>query len=83
MLLFSLPFFACSDYDLQAKMDPSLQGEDGSTNIEPTDYPNIEVQPNPLTFSSVLKDCPADPITVSVTNYGYETLSVSDVSFMA
>ena len=82
MFLFILGL-ACSDYSLQEKGAGNGLIDDESDFVEPTEHPNIVVQPSPLIFSNVLKDCASEPIVVTVSNRGYETLDVSDISFVS
>ena len=73
---------ACSDYSLQGKDFSNGQGDIDPSQITPTDHPTIIVQPSPIEFGNVMKDCTSQPIEVTVTNRGYETLDVSDITFV-
>jgi len=80
-MTFFLFMLGCSDYDLHRdeKTNPGTPEEEPMP--EPTEAPQIVVTPNPIEFGSILKDCPATPIEVTVTNRGYAPLDVSDVFF--
>lgn len=73
---------ACSDYSLQGKDYPNGQGDIDPSQITPTEHPTIIVQPSPIEFGNVMKDCVSQPIEVTVTNRGYETLEVEDIDFV-
>lgn len=78
ILLLSL---ACTEYDVFREDKPQAEPDpiDTSAPYEPTETPDIEITPNPIDFGHVLRDCPADPIEVTITNRGLETLDISRI----
>jgi hypothetical protein len=78
-----LLLFACNDYNLA---NPPSKTEDEApedTAVEeppPSEEPDIDVSPESVDFATIMKDCPADPITVTITNKGKAKLKVSDIS---
>ena len=71
---------ACSDYDLH-RDDKIPAGNDTSVDPIPADPPDIEISPSALEFGALLKDCPGQPIDVTITNVGLGDLEISDISF--
>jgi hypothetical protein len=73
---------ACSDYDIY-RPDKDA-GDMIDTTTEPTrpepDEPDIEVSPAEIDFGGWPTDCPADPLTVTITNVGEGELVVSDIA---
>ena len=47
---------------------------------EPTDTPDIFHHSQPNRLWTCLRDCPADPIEVTITNRGLETLDISSIT---
>lgn len=78
-----LPAFlgACSDYDLYRPDKEPLppQIETDTDRPQPGPDPDIHVEPATLSFGGWPADCPADPITVTITNEGQGDLVVSDI----
>jgi hypothetical protein len=72
---------ACSDYDLHRPDEPKFtpDPEETAEPEEPSLDPDIEVSPSPIDFGGLPKDCPAEPIEVTVTNVGLDPLTVSDI----
>lgn len=81
MLLFLIGQ-ACTEYDVYRddKVPNTPDPVDTSIPYEPTETPDILITPNPVDFGSVLRDCPADPMEVTITNRGLETLEITSVS---
>jgi hypothetical protein len=75
--------FACSDYDLHRPDKPknTPSPEETAEPEEPSLDPDIRVSPDPIDFGGLPKDCPAEPIEVTVTNIGLDPLTVSDIQF--
>ena len=73
---------ACSDYDLHRpdKVDPPApEVEDtGTPPPDPAD-PDISVSPESIDFGGLAKDCPAEPVPVTISNEGGATLTVSSI----
>ncbi len=72
----------CSDYDLHRpdKVEDDAPGDVDSGDPEPSDEPDIAVTPAIIDFGGLAKDCPADPIEVTITNEGLADLVVSEVA---
>jgi len=82
LLLFPVLGFsltACSDYDLHRPDKAEQTGEDTSTPVEPPEDPDISVSPASIDFGGIPKDCPSDPIAVTITNDGLADLTVSSI----
>ncbi|MBM4369391.1 MAG: hypothetical protein FJ090_20850 [Deltaproteobacteria bacterium] len=74
--------YACTDYNLSAPGEEVKEEVPEDTAPEeqpPGDDPEIEVSPSSIDFGSVMKDCPADPITVTITNKGLGQLEVRNI----
>ena len=70
----------CTDYDLSRSDEVEPPGtEETEPEPEPSEDPDILVEPLSLDFGSVLKDCPGETFTVTVTNEGKGQLEVSDI----
>ncbi|NOY24884.1 MAG: choice-of-anchor D domain-containing protein [Oligoflexia bacterium] len=70
----------CNDYKLNSQGGDNLATEPSTTS--PTvSAPDIDVQPASLDFGGVLQNCASAPLTVTVSNVGDETLTVSDLSY--
>ena len=81
-LFFILAATACSDYDLHREEKPSPPADDTAVpEAEPTDTPDISIEPGAIDFGSILKDCPAEPIEVVISNVGLADLVVTDIDF--
>lgn len=81
MLATLLGLIACSDYSLDKK-EPYIPEEDDTAVeeiVEPSEYADILIEPNPIEFGYLLKDCPSDPIDVTITNTGLADLEISDI----
>lgn len=83
MSLFLLAF-ACTDYNLstpaKTEPEPDEEGEpEPEPEPEPSEDPDIEVTPESIDFGYVMKDCPSDPLTVTIKNVGLAKLVVSDI----
>ena len=76
-----LGFSACSDYDLHRPDDPKQtpSPQETAEPPEPSLDPDIKVTPDPIDFGGLPKDCPAEPIEVTVSNIGLDPLTVSDI----
>ena len=74
-------FSACSDYDLHRPDDPKQtpSPQETAEPPEPSLDPDIKVTPDPIDFGGLPKDCPAEPIEVTVSNIGLDPLTVSDI----
>ena len=62
--------FACSEHDLKSLSDDiDTPIEDGDAiNFEPTEEPNIYVDPPLADFGGVMKDCPSDWLIINIQN---------------
>ncbi len=71
----------CNEYDLNRgeATNPDVTGT-STTTPEPSDEPDIAVSPTSLDFGGLPKDCPADPLTVTITNEGLADLEVTDIA---
>ncbi|MEC8380026.1 MAG: hypothetical protein VXZ96_06885 [Myxococcota bacterium] len=81
-MIILLSALSCTEYDVYRNDKPQADTDpiDTSVPIEPTETPDIFITPNPVDFGYVLRDCPADPIEVTVTNRGLETLDISSIT---
>ena len=81
-MIILLSALACTEYDVYRDDKPQADPDplDTSVPYEPTDTPDIYITPNPIDFGHVLRDCPADPIEVTITNRGLETLDISSIT---
>lgn len=76
---------ACSDYSFDERKPVELGEDDTAIEpeieevFEPSPNPDILIEPNPIEFGYILKDCPSDPLTVTITNIGLDPLTVSDL----
>ncbi len=66
-LMFGL--VACSDYSFD-EGKPFNPGEEDPEElpVEPSEYPDILIEPNITDFGFVLKDCTAGPLDITITN---------------
>jgi hypothetical protein len=80
-LLFPL-LSACSDYSFDEGKTYVPEADDTAVEEEyiPTEEPDILVEPNPIEFGYLLKDCPSDPIDVTITNRGEGDLNITNLS---
>jgi hypothetical protein len=81
MLATLLGLIACSDYSLDEKETYIPEEDDTAVEeiVEPSEYADILISPNPIEFGHILKDCPSDPIDVTITNTGLADLEISDI----
>ena len=81
-MLILLSARACTEYDVYRDDKPQADPDpiDTSVPYEPVETPDIYITPNPIDFGHVLRDCPADPIEVTITNRGLETLDISSIT---
>ena len=72
---------ACSDYDLHRpdKAEPEPD-EEPEPDPEPSEDPDIAVSPASLEFGGHPKDCPAEPIQLTLTNEGLGDLEVTSIT---
>jgi hypothetical protein len=73
---------ACSDYDLQnGEKDPDdpVVEDSPPPDSPPPEEPDIHVFPEELDFGDVLKNCPGEPLTLTIQNLGSADLEVSDI----
>jgi hypothetical protein len=81
-LLMLLSVAGCSDYDLHREEKPVPAAEDTAEPVvEPTESPDISIEPAVIDFGSILKDCAAEPLEVVISNVGLADLVISDISF--
>ena len=83
MLTAFFGLLACSDYSFDERK-PFVPGEDDTateTEVveDPSPNPDILIEPNPIEFGYLLKDCPSDPLEVTITNIGLDDLTVTDL----
>jgi hypothetical protein len=78
--LVPLSLWACSDYDLSRPDKEEPAGEDTGTEAEPTPDPDIAVWPLTVDFGGHPKDCPAEPLEVTITNEGQGALEVTEIT---
>jgi len=78
-VLFLSLLFSCSEYDLRRGEEKNQFPLDEDAPFEPPQEPYVQVTPNPIDFGMILRDCPAAPIEVTVTNRGYSELDVLDI----
>lgn len=77
LALFALT--ACSDYDImRTDKDPGQNEHD--TAFDP-EAPNLVISPDPLDFGTILKNCPSNPLRVTLENRGGAALNVQDIQF--
>lgn len=76
--------FACSEHDLKSLSDDiDTPIEDGDAiNFEPTEEPNIYVDPPLADFGGVMKDCPSDWMNINIQNRGLEDLVISSMDLL-
>ena len=82
-MLLSFALFACNDYNLTKPSEPKgrdPEAEEEETETPPGDDPEIEVSPSSIDFENVLKDCPGQPVEVTITNKGKGTLKIRDIA---
>ena len=84
MLIAFFGLFACSDYsfDESKPFTPAADDtaeEEVEVEVDPSPNPDILIEPNPIEFGYLLKDCPSDPFEVTITNIGLDDLTVSNV----
>lgn len=74
--------FACSDYSFDGGKAYNPPPDDTAVEEEyiPTEDPDILVEPNPIDFGYLMKDCPSEPIDVTITNRGKGDLNIADIS---
>ncbi|MBM76230.1 MAG: hypothetical protein CMK59_12575 [Proteobacteria bacterium] len=78
-----LLLIACSrDYNLDKIPEQQKSGDDsGSIPVEPTESPDIYIDPPVVDFGNVVKNCTSDPFLVTIGNEGLEDLIISDIEF--
>ena len=61
---------ACSDYSFDEGKTYVADPDDTAVEEEyiPTEDPDLLVQPSTIDFGYLMKDCPSDPIDVTITN---------------
>lgn len=76
--------FACTDYNLSTPgkdtPEPDPEEEEPEPEPEPSEDPDIEVSPEAIDFGYVMKDCPADPLEVTIKNVGLAMLDVTSIT---
>ena len=75
-------FISCSDYSFDEGKTYVTEPDDTAVEEEeyiPTEDPDILVEPNPIDFGYLMKDCPSDPIDVTITNRGRGDLEITDL----
>lgn len=78
-LLALLALSACSDYDIM-RTDKD-NGNNGSDTAYDPDDPNLVITPDPIAFGTILRNCPSNPIEVTLENRGGAALNVQDIRF--
>lgn len=74
---------ACSDYDLQNGDKPpedTFVPDSPPPDSPPPEEPDIHVFPDTLEFGYVMKNCPAEPLTLTIQNVGTADLEVSEIT---
>ena len=81
-LLILLAAIGCNEYDLNRPDEQVTPGDtdEPEEEVEPSEDPDIAVDPVELDFGSVAKDCPADPLTLTVSNEGKADLTVDTIT---
>lgn len=81
-ILSVLVLAGCSDYDITGPReahDPPAPADSAEPEPEPSEDPDIKVSPNPIDFGYQLRDCPADPIVVTIENVGLADLKIGSI----
>ena len=79
LILALLP--GCSDYNIDAKAEPTPGAEEPEPEPEPEGpQPDLVISPSPLEWGNVLHDCPKQQV-ITMTNEGEATLEVEGLSF--
>ena len=81
MLSIFMGLFACSDYSFEEGKPYPEEGTDTAEEeiFVPSENADILIEPNPIDFGYILKDCPTDPIDVTITNIGKADLEISNI----
>lgn len=78
-----LVLMGCSDYSFDENKQPESPADTAVEEEEeeyiPTEEPDILIEPNPIDFGYILKNCPSDPIDVTITNRGLGELEITDL----
>ena len=77
-----LPLYAaCSDYSFDEGKTYVPEPDDTAVEEEyiPTEDPDLIVEPSTIDFGYLLKDCPSDPIDVTITNRGKGDANITDI----
>ena len=80
VLLFPL-LTACSDYSFDEGKTYVTEPDDTAVEEEyiPTEDPDLLVEPSTIDFGYLMKDCPSDPIDVTITNRGIGDAEITDI----
>jgi hypothetical protein len=77
-----LPLYAaCSDYSFDEGKTYVTEPDDTAVEEEyiPTEDPDLMVEPSTIDFGYLMKDCPSDPIDVTITNRGKGDAEITDI----
>ena len=72
---------ACSDYSFDEGKTFVTEPDDTAVEEEyiPTEDPDLLVEPSTVDFGYLMKDCPSDPIDVTITNRGKGDAEITDI----
>ena len=72
---------ACSDYSFDEGKTYIPEPDDTAVEEEyiPTEDPDLLVEPSVIDFGYLMKDCPSDPIDVTITNRGKGDAEITDI----
>jgi hypothetical protein len=79
MLPIMMSLFACSDYSFDEGKPFNPGQEEEEQEVEPSENPDILIEPSLTDFGFVLKDCPAGPMDITITNIGLGDLDISSI----
>jgi len=79
MITFMLGLVACSDYSFDEGKPFNPGQDEEEQQIEPSEYPDILIEPSLTDFGFVLKDCTAGPRDITITNTGLADLEITDI----
>lgn len=74
-------FIGCSDYSFDEGKTYVPEPDDTAVEEEyiPTEDPDLWVQPSTIDFGYLMKDCPSDPIDVTITNRGLGDAEITNI----
>jgi hypothetical protein len=73
---------ACSEHDLKVVPEPEAPPfvDSGEPYYEPTEQPDIHVDPPVADFGGIMKDCPSEWLDLEIQNRGLADLEISGIA---